>query len=185
MLKKLTNGQEKNRASNGIDTGTITEEIFGAVQDKADGYESSVSNGNIYKRVIHDTDDEAKFQLRKEQLDISKKLIQTGEVTFHKEVLIEKKNITVPVTHVELVIEKKISDTEATNKMGGNIKTIRIPLSEEQVEVIKHSVVLEDVSVYKRQFKDAECVEETLKSEKLHVGTIGELEVIDKESGHS
>lgn len=115
-----------------------------------------------------------KIQLHEEKLDIAKKWVQTGEVNIHEEVLTEEKNITVPVNHKELVIEKKGSD--------GNSEAIRIPISEERVEIIKHPIVLENVEVFKRQYQDIKPVEETLKKEKLHVETTGDAAVTYNES---
>ncbi|MTK11548.1 MAG: YsnF/AvaK domain-containing protein, partial [Clostridiaceae bacterium] len=109
------------------------------------------------------------IQLHEEKLDIAKKWIQTGEVNIHEEVLTEEKNITVPVNRKELVIEKKGSD--------GNSEAIRIPISEERVEIIKHPIVLENVEVFKHQYQDIKSIEETLKKEKLHVETTGDAAV--------
>ncbi|WP_010250550.1 YsnF/AvaK domain-containing protein [Acetivibrio cellulolyticus] len=111
----------------------------------------------------------AKLQLKEERLDISKKLIQTGEVRMHKEVLTEERSITVPVIREELVIEKKaISDDTNADE---HTETIRIPISTERIEIVKHTVILEDVEVYKRKFQEFQHIEENLKKEKLNVKT--------------
>jgi uncharacterized protein (TIGR02271 family) len=123
-----------------------------------------------------------KLQVREEQLDISRKLVKTADVTMHREVCTEEKNIIVPVTREELVIEKKVLDPEDPDHVEAHTETIRIPIHEERIEVIKHPVVLEDVIVYKNQFVEMETVEETLKKEKVHVETTGNVEVIEKET---
>lgn len=110
------------------------------------------------------------IQLHEEKLDIAKKWIQTGEVNIHEEVLIDEKNITVPVNRKELVIEKKDAN--------GNVEAIKIPISEERIEIVKHPIILEDVKIFKRQYQDIKSVEETLKKEKLHVETTGDTAVI-------
>ncbi|MGM0878035.1 MAG: YsnF/AvaK domain-containing protein [Bacillota bacterium] len=145
-------------------------------------YDSNANDGKASEQVIYDTDHRAKLQLHEEELDISKKWIRTGEVTIHKEVFTEKKNITVPVIHEELVIEKKVLDAENPDQTGGHTEIIRIPISEERIEVIKHPTVLEDVAIYKRQFQETKSVEETLKKEKVHIETIGNAEVIDRDA---
>lgn len=114
------------------------------------------------------------IQLHEEKLDIAKKWIQTGEVNIHEEVLTEEKNITVPVNRKELVIEKKDAD--------GTVEAIRIPISEERIEIVKHPTILEDVKIFKRQYQDIKPFEETLKKEKLHVETTGDAAVIYNES---
>lgn len=113
------------------------------------------------------------LQLREEQLDISKERIKTGEVSMHKESYTEEKTITVPVVHEELVIEKRI--------LGQEAETIRIPIKEERIEIVKHPVALEDVSYYINQYETTKHIEETLKREKLHIETDGDIEVIDKD----
>ena len=71
----------------------------------------------------------AKLKLREEQLDISKKLIKIGEVTIHKEVLTEERNITVPITHEELVVKRRDIDNDNPSNKGEPIEVVRIPIS--------------------------------------------------------
>ncbi|MFC3886019.1 YsnF/AvaK domain-containing protein [Bacillus songklensis] len=155
---------------------------FYLLQRKAAGHDSYGNTGKISEHVISGADHDVKLQLRKEQLDISKKWVQTGAVTMHKEVVTEEKTIVVPVTHEELVIEKKVLDAENPDDKSEHAETIRIPISEERIEVVKHPTALEDVAIYKRQFQQTEHVEETLKKEKVRVETIGNAKIIDKEA---
>lgn len=164
MLKKLVFNQEKNQIQ----------------QDNTTRTKSYVNDNKISEKVINDTDNEAKLQLHEEQLDIVKKWMQTKDVTIHKEVLTEEKTITVPVTREELVIEKKLLDEESPNKTDGNREVIRIPISEERIEVTKHSVVLQDIEIYKRQFQENKYIQETLKKEKLHLEITGNPKVINE-----
>lgn len=141
-----------------------------------------------WKRLFNKTNTEAEekesvcdsstIKIREEQLDITKKRIPLGEVTIRKEVFTEEKNITVPVTREELVIENKIPCLDAKSRTGERTEVIRIPVSEEHVEVIKHSVVLEDVRTYTNQFEEIERIEELIKKEKLNVKTTGEPKVV-------
>lgn len=112
-----------------------------------------------------------RLELREEQLAISKSRVQTAKVTVHKEILREEKNIVVPVTREELVIEKKILDKEALNKNNQRTETIRIPLSEESIEVIKHPAIKKDIAVYRQQRQETKHIEEMLKKEKMHIKT--------------
>jgi len=50
----------------------------------------------------------ATLQIKKEQLDIAKKWIKTGEVNIYRELITEEKNFTIPVIREELVIKKKV-----------------------------------------------------------------------------
>lgn len=122
------------------------------------------------------------LHLREEQLDISKIMVQTGEVSIHKETLREEKNIIVPVTREELVIEKKVLNREAGNNNSESTETIRVPISEERIEVIKHPVIQEDIAVSKRTLQETEHIEETLKKEKVHIKTTGDCEILDKKT---
>ncbi|MDY0944017.1 YsnF/AvaK domain-containing protein [Priestia megaterium] len=149
-------------------------------KNKIAKYNSNTNDRKVSKQVIYDTDHSAKLQLHKEELDISKKWIKTGEVSIHKEVFTEEKTITIPVTHEELIIEKKVLATENPDQTGEHTEIIRIPISEERIEVIKHPTVLEDVAIYKRQFQETKSVTETLKKEKVHIETTGNPEVVDE-----
>ncbi|NFR59907.1 YsnF/AvaK domain-containing protein, partial [Clostridium botulinum] len=128
-----------------IITGTILGIVVGLiicrlmVQSKT--YENNIEN------APYNSDSDMKMQLREEQIEISKKKIQTGEVSIHKEVLTEEKNITVPVKREELVIENTVCDPQLHDKSDGHTETIRIPIREERIDICKQPVTLEDVSV--------------------------------------
>jgi uncharacterized protein (TIGR02271 family) len=113
-----------------------------------------------------------KFVLREEKLDISKKRVELAEVIMHKEVFTEDKTITVPVVHEHLIIEKK--------KPNGDFETIRIPVKKESIQIIKHPVILEEVSYHIDQITENKCITETLKKEVLDVQTKGCEVVVDK-----
>jgi len=53
------------------------------------------------------------LQLKEEKLDITKEWLQSGEVTWHKEVIKEDKTVVVPVSRQELVIEKNNGSTRS------------------------------------------------------------------------
>lgn len=54
-----------------------------------------------------------KLNLRKEELDIDKKRVQKGEVEISKEIVEEQKVVDVPVTHEEVVIERRALGNES------------------------------------------------------------------------
>ncbi|OAA84668.1 YsnF/AvaK domain-containing protein [Clostridium coskatii] len=119
------------------------------------------------------------LQIKKEQLDIAKKWIQTGNVKIHKKTFTEEKNFTIPVVHEELIIEKETFIPADVQHKDSSTEFIRIPLSEEQVEFIKHKVILEDVSIYKQQIEEIQHIEETLKKEEAKIKFSGSPSVID------
>lgn len=123
-------------------------------------------------------DDEArKLRLREEQLDVSKNRVQAGEVSVRKEIVEEQKTINVPVSHEEIVIERRSVNNDSSQTPVGADETIRIPVSEEQVEVHKNTVVTGEVGIHKREVQGTEQVKDTLKREEARVDKTGDVKV--------
>ena len=109
------------------------------------------------------------LEVREEELQIHKRPVTTGEVEVRKEVRTERRSVDVPVQKEELVIERHaVSRQPASGPVGGN-ETVRIPLSEEQVDVEKRPVVTERVTVGKRTTEEDQRVEATLAKENVKV----------------
>lgn len=119
-----------------------------------------------------------KLNLRNEELEIVNEWVKTGDVNIRREVSTKEKTITVSVNCEELVIENTLMNSE-NPESDGQTKVIRIPLSEERIEVVKHPVKLEDVTIYEQQYQVIEHIKRTLKSEKIKVETCGAAKVID------
>lgn len=133
-------------------------------------------NGDTKKET---TDDAATLRLRKEKLDITKSKVQKGEVELGKEIIEEQKTVDVPLTHEEVVIERRPLNNEACDSPITNEETIRIPVSEERVDVDKHTVITGEISAHKRAIEDTEHIDETLKREEAKINRIGNPDVID------
>lgn len=118
--------------------------------------------------MLNEPPEEVKFSIREEELDIKKKSVKTGEVKWHKELLMEEKKFIVPIMREELVIEKKFIDTESTEPMIST-ETIRIPLREERVEINKHNIDLEEVKIWKDKMYQVESINTMIKKEVLHL----------------
>jgi uncharacterized protein (TIGR02271 family) len=100
-----------------------------------------------------------RLQLREEQLEVEKERLQVGEVRLRKEVVTEQRNVEVPVTREEVVIERHAATgEEPTEGAIGGGEEVRIPLMEEEVRVEKTPIVREEVSIRKRQVQDTERV---------------------------
>ncbi|ARE88532.1 YsnF/AvaK domain-containing protein [Clostridium formicaceticum] len=125
--------------------------------------------------------DDEKLRLRQEELDISKNRVQVGEVELSKEIIEEQKIVDVPVTHEEVVIERRAINNEASDSPITDEEAIHIPISEEQVQVGKHTVVTGEIEVHKREVEDTKHIEETLKREEAHVNKEGNARIIDEE----
>lgn len=118
-----------------------------------------------------------RIELLKEVLRVNKQKVQSGEVTLRKEVITENQTIEVPLTHEEIVIERhpvEGRETQGTIEAG---QEIRVPLSEEQVTVEKRAVVVEEISVGKREIEETERVSDSVREEKLIVDRQGDVEV--------
>lgn len=166
----------------GITIFSITGAIIGALYESypSDNTDKLNSTQSTYKDSSEDV-----LKLHEEQLDISKKRIQTAKVTTHKEIVTEEKNIIVPVTREDLVIEKTTFNPDNPNDLEGHTETIRIPISEEDIDIVKHKVELEDVSVYDNEYTETQHINEALKKEKLNIKTTGNAKVVDSEAEKS
>ena len=125
--------------------------------------------------TANDHYDKVTLKLHKEELQVSKKWIETANVTVYKKSYTEEKQIMVPVRREELIIEKKIVNSEG--ETDSNIETIRIPLREDRIEVTLHPTLLEDVEIYQNQYEELKHVIKTLKEEKVHIETIGDIKL--------
>jgi len=128
-----------------------------------------------------ETTDAAKLRLRKEELDINKKRVQKGDVELGKEIIEEQKSVDVPVTREEVVIERRSLNNEASDSPITNEETIRIPVSEEKVDVDKRTIVTGEVSAHKHVIEDTVHIDETLKREEARVNKTGDANVVDSE----
>ncbi|MHB9922272.1 YsnF/AvaK domain-containing protein [Clostridium botulinum] len=126
--------------------------------------------------------DEGRLTLHKEELDINKNRVHKGEVELGKEIVEEQKTVDVPVTHEEVVIERRAIDNEASDTPISDEETIRIPVSEEQVNVDKHTLVTGEVSAHKRELQDTRRVDESLKREEARIKTHGDANIVDKDT---
>jgi len=126
------------------------------------------------------------IQVKEEVLHAEKHPVETGEVRVRKEVHTENRTIEVPVQREEVVIERTPvhgrAASEATIREG---EEIRIPVSEEQVNVSKQAVVTEEVKVGKRVVQDTEKVSGQVRKEEVHVEQTGDVNVQNRSSGKS
>lgn len=127
--------------------------------------------------AFNEGDEARKLRLREEQLDVSKNKVQAGEVEVRKEIIEEQKTINVPVSHEEIVIERRAVNNDSTATPIGADETIRIPVSEEQVEVHKNTVVTGEVDIHKREVQGTEQVKDTVKREEARVDKSGDVKV--------
>jgi uncharacterized protein (TIGR02271 family) len=151
--------------------------IFGRIFENNEGERFENHEGDRKETM----DDDAKLLLRKEELDIDKFKVQKGEVEFGKEIIEEPKTVEVPVIREEVVIERRDLDNEASDSPITDEETIRIPVSEERIDVDKHTVVTGEISAHKREIEDTKHVDEILKREKGFVNKTGDADIVDSD----
>lgn len=128
------------------------------------------------------TDDE-RIQLKEERLDVDTTEVQTGEVTINKTVVEETKTVDVPVKHEEVTIERHpVTDsTPVEEPLDFEDETIVIPVTEEQIDVSKRSVVTDEVTIHKDTKEDVKEVTDTVRKENLDVQTHGDVTIDDED----
>ncbi|MDP4142948.1 MAG: YsnF/AvaK domain-containing protein [Bacillota bacterium] len=129
-----------------------------------------------------DTVEDGKLRLKEEELDVAKNRVQTGDVTLRKEIVEEQKTIDVPVTHEEVIIERRAINKEPSDSPITNEETIRIPVSEEQVDIGKHTVVTGEVIARKREVEENRHIEETVKKEEARIDKNGDPNIISDDT---
>jgi len=120
------------------------------------------------------------MELREEQLRTTKETVKAGEVSIRKEIVSEVKTIEVPVSHEEIVIERRALDGiaqpgEIDVSAMGEKEVIRIPVTEEQVRVEKQVVAKEKIMVAKKVVEETEVVSDTVKREEARIESEGRV----------
>ncbi len=149
-------------------------QIVGAYGGEVVGSAGSRSSGATQAStaaVADDMDEARRLQLREERLSVDKQRVSSGEALIRKDVVTEQQSIDVPVFHEELFIARHpVAEGTATSTTPiGAGEEIRIPLSEERVDVQKRMVVTEEVEVGKRTVTGTEHVSEAVRREQLRV----------------
>jgi uncharacterized protein (TIGR02271 family) len=119
----------------------------------------------------------ARIQVREEELQAHKQLVETGEVRVRKEVVTEHRTIEVPVQREEVVIERQAPTGEPAASDIRPGEEIRIPIRKEQVIVEKRPVVKEEVTVGKRVVQGTEQVGGEVRREEVRVEREGDVDV--------
>jgi uncharacterized protein (TIGR02271 family) len=156
----------------------ILRDAGGRTMDSAGNYASSsatASGGaaaNTRGRTVADSGTRT-IEAREEEVHVRKRPVQTGEAEIYKEVRTEHRSIDVPVKKEELVIERHAVGRQPASGPVGESERVRIPLSEEQVEVDKRTVATERVEVGKRLTEDEEHLDTTVRKEDIKVNKRG------------
>lgn len=126
----------------------------------------------------NETSDQRALRLRAEQLNVSKQQVQAGEVTLGKQVVEEQKTVNVPVTHEEVYIENRPASGIADDGTPiGEGENIRVPVSEERVNVSKDTVTTGEVSIGKRAVQENQQVTDTVRHEEARLDKTGNPDI--------
>jgi uncharacterized protein (TIGR02271 family) len=138
---------------------------------------AELHGGNVQATAARTGEGERSVEVREEQLRARKETVEAGEAALRKEVISEQQTMDVPVTHEEVVVERR---PVAGRPAGGEIREgeeIRVPVREEQVRLDKEAVVTEEVSIGKRPVTETEHVAGTVRREEVRVETEGDVDV--------
>lgn len=144
----------------------------GTARTGTNGYTGSTADTNIHRFGEKETlgsDEENTVQVREEQLNVSKDVVQTGEVDIRKDVVEDRETVNVPVTKEEVYVKRKpVTDGQA---VSGSIQEdeIHVPIREEKLNVSKETVVTDEIVIGKRKVQDTEKVTDNVKREELRV----------------
>lgn len=120
-----------------------------------------------------ETPEDETLELKEERLDVDTHEVQTGDVHVHKHVEEETETVNVPVSHDEVTIERRpVRDPHTTDEKitdFGDTEEIVIPITEEQVDVTKHTDVVEEVVIRKDRVTEDKEVSDTVRKEELDV----------------
>ena len=131
------------------------------------------TNNNEEENIAKQEESEStRVPLVEEKLNVSKREVTYKEATLIKEPVTETKTVEVPVTHEELIVERR-PPTEATtsqHELKPPVTTreeIKIPLKKEEFEVKKEPYVKEEAVITKKRVEERKTITEDVKSEKL------------------
>ena len=96
--------------------------------------------------------EEKRMPLREEEIEPAKVIREKGEVRVRKVVHTEMKTFTVPVQKEEVIVERTpVTDTTVppTDEKAFKEEEIRIPVREEEAEIVKREKVTGEVKVHK------------------------------------
>ncbi len=165
-------------------TNTATDTAYAAGTTGAAYTNTTNTDTAAYDRTrdanyANETDQERVIRLREEQLRVSKQPVQAGEVDLRKEVVSQQQTVNVPVTHEEVYIEQRpVTDATADNTPIGTDESIRVPVTDERVNVSKDTVVTGEVSIGKRAVQETQQVTDTVRREELRGAETGDVRVV-------
>lgn len=111
-----------------------------------------------------------------EELDVTAREREAGEIDIEKDV--ETEHVRRPVTrrHDEVDIERRPVAGRASAEDQFEEEEVRIPLSEEELDVSKHPEVKEELIVRKRSVEEPDEVEGDIRKERIDIHETDDIE---------
>jgi uncharacterized protein (TIGR02271 family) len=125
--------------------------------------------------------DEIRMPIAEEQLDVSKRDRQAGEVRLRKEVETERQTVDVPVMKERVHVERVPADRSSAPDAGFQPTTTSMPVHEEEVEIRKRPVVKEEVRLRKEREIEHRAADADVRKEHASIEREGAAERLDKE----
>jgi uncharacterized protein (TIGR02271 family) len=121
--------------------------------------------------------DDIAIPVHKEELDVTKREHQAGEVRVRKDVVEEEKVMEVPVRRERVRVERRDVNPDRP-AMGASFQeeTVVVPLRAEEVDVTKRAVVDEEVVIHKDEVEEQRRISETVRREDVDVRTEGDVD---------
>lgn len=119
---------------------------------------------------------ETRIPIAEEELEATKRGYQAGEVKIHKDVVTETKQVSIPLRHEEVTVERVAANPDRPAGEGAfKESTTTIPVYEEEAEIRKRPVVREEVRVGKEGFTEERRASESVRKERVDVERTGDV----------
>jgi uncharacterized protein (TIGR02271 family) len=115
-----------------------------------------------------DDEDELRVGRSEEELRASKREREVGGVNVRKRVRTDRERMTVPKRREEVKVDRVPVEGEASESEIGEDE-VRMPITEEEVEVTKRPVQKEEIRIRKESVEEEEVVEEDVRKEEIEV----------------
>lgn len=113
-------------------------------------------------------EDELRVGRTEEELRASKRERDAGGVNVRKRVRTDRERMSVPKKHEEVKVDRVPVEGEASESEIGEDE-VRMPVTEEEVEVTKRPVQNEEIRIRKETVEEEEVIEEDVRKEEVDV----------------
>jgi uncharacterized protein (TIGR02271 family) len=139
--------------------------------------EAALETPVIARGTTGDRSEERRIPLAEEELEVQRRAREAGEVRVRKDVITEEKQVTVPVTREEVIVERVpvASGSQEARGAFGEEEEISVPVMEEEIEIKKRPVVKEEVRVRKEIHAEERTASATTRREVAEVEEEGNV----------